>query len=68
MIENNGKKLYWDWGHRMRVSCAARRPDLMLEDSERKKTMLIGMECPNESNKDGKRAEKIKSISSSVLN
>ena len=31
VIENNGKKLYWDWEHQMRTSSTARRPDLMLE-------------------------------------
>ena len=41
VIENNGKKLYWDWEHRMRTSCTARRPDLTLEDRIEKKIMII---------------------------
>jgi hypothetical protein len=41
VIENNGKKLFWDWEHRMRTSCPARRSDLMLEDSEKKEITLI---------------------------
>jgi hypothetical protein len=60
VIANNGKKLYWDWEHRMRTSCTARRPDLTLEDSRKKEIMLIDMACPYESNKDGKREEKIR--------
>ena len=60
VIANNGKKLYWDWEHRMRTSCTARRPDLTLEDSRKKEIMLIDMECPYESNKYGKREEKIR--------
>ena len=36
VLENNGKKLYWDWEHRMRNSCTVRRPDLTLEDTEKK--------------------------------
>ena len=61
MIENNGKKLYWDWEHRMRTSCTARRPDLTLEDRIEKKIMIIDMACPNESNKEKKREEKVTS-------
>ena len=60
MIENIGKKLYWDWEHRMRTSCTARRPDLMLEDRIEKKIMIIDMACPNESNKEKKREEKMR--------
>ena len=51
VIENNGKKLYWDWEHRMRTSCTARRLDLTLEDRIEKKIMIIDMACPNGSNK-----------------
>ena len=60
VIENNGKKLYWDWEHRMRTSCTARRPDLTLEDRIEKKIMIIDMACPNESNKEKKRQEKMR--------
>ena len=60
LIENNGKKLFWDWGHRMRTSCTARRPDLTLEDSEKKEITLIDMACPNEWNKNVKQEEKIR--------
>ncbi len=60
MIENNGKKFFWDWEHSMRTSCTARRPDLTLEDGEKKEIILIDMACPNESNKNVKREEKIR--------
>jgi hypothetical protein len=42
VIENNGKKQYWNWEHKM--SCTGRRPDLTLEDSEKKET-LTDMAC-----------------------
>ena len=58
--ENNVKKLYWDWEHRMRISCTARRPDLTLEDTEKKMILLVDMACPNEKNKDEKREEKMR--------
>ena len=59
VLENNGKKLYWDWEHRMRNSCTARRPDLALEDTEKKMILLVDIACPNEENKDEKREEKM---------
>ena len=59
-MENNGKKLYWDWEHRMRTSCTARRPDLTLEDTEKKMILLVDMAFPNETNKDEKREEKMR--------
>ena len=60
VITNNGKKLYWDWEHKMRISCTARRPDLTLEDSRKKEILLVDMACPNEWNKEEKREEKIR--------
>ena len=59
VIEGNGKKLLWDWEHRMRTNCTARRPDLTLEDNAKKKIFIVDMACPYESNKDAKRIEKI---------
>ena len=59
VLENNGKKLYWDWEHWMWNSCTARKPDLTLEDSEKKMILLVDMACPNEKNKDDKREEKM---------
>ena len=48
-----------DWEDRMRNSCTARRPDLTLEDAEKKMILLVNMACPNEKNKDEKREEKM---------
>ena len=60
VIERNGKKLLWDWEHRMRTNCTARRPDLTLEDAETKVVILIDMACPNEINKEEKRTVKVR--------
>ena len=54
IIEKNGKKLCWDWEHRMQTMYSARRPDLTLEDQEKRKIFIIDMACPNESNKTDK--------------
>ena len=37
VIENDGKKLDCDWEHQMRTNCIARRPDLTLEDTAKKR-------------------------------
>ena len=39
----------------MRNSCTARRPDLILEDTEKKMLLLVYMACPIEKNRDEKR-------------
>ena len=44
----------------MRNSCIARRPDLTLEDTEKKMILLVDMAWPNEKNKDEKREEKMR--------
>ena len=44
----------------MRTNCTTRRPDLTLEDEEKKTIFLVDMECPNEANRQMKREEKIK--------
>ena len=51
VLENGGKRLYWDWEHRMRTNCTARRPDLTLEDDRKKTILLVDMACPNEGNR-----------------
>ena len=60
VLENGGKRLYWDWEHRMRTNCTARRPNLTLEDEEKNTILLLDMACPNEVNRQVKREEKIK--------
>ena len=59
VIEKDGKKILWDWEHRMRTNCTARRPDLILEDNEKKEIYIIDMACPGERNIETKRNEKI---------
>ena len=44
----------------MRTNCTARRPDLTLEDEEKKTILLVDMSCPNEANRQIKPEEKIK--------
>ena len=44
----------------MRTNCTARRPDLTLEDEEKKTILLEDMACPNEANRQVKREAKIK--------
>ena len=58
-VESSGKKLYWNWEHRMRTENTHRRPDLTLEDTTSKTILLIDMACPIESNKDTKPMNKI---------
>ena len=60
VFEQEGRKMYWDWEHRLRIECRARRPDLTLEDNEKKTVMLVDMACPSEANKHAKREEKIR--------
>jgi len=60
VIEKNGKKILWDWEHRMRTHCTARRPDLTLEDEIKKEIIIIDMACPAERNKEATRKEKMK--------
>ena len=43
----------------MRTDGIARRPNLTLEDTSKKTTLLIDMACPNENKKITKRDEKI---------
>ena len=67
VLENGGKILYWDWEHRMRTNCPARRPDLTLEGEE-KRFLLVDMASPNEANRQTKREEKIKKYEHLSLN
>ena len=59
VIEKDGKKLIWDFEFKMRKKTTARRPDLILEDNERKKIWILDMACPMEINLDEKKKEKV---------
>ena len=67
VTENDGKNLYWDWEHRMRTNCIARKPDLTLEDTAKKTILLIDMACLNESNKEAKREKKDEKVPTVML-
>ena len=68
MIEKDGKKLFRDWEHPMRMDCIVRRPDLTLEETSKKTILLIDMAYPNEYNKMAKQDEKIGSTIDYALN
>ena len=59
VIERGGKKLMWDWEYRMRTTCTARLPDLILEDNEMNEIYIVDMACPSKNNRVNKRMEKI---------
>ena len=46
VLENDKEKLLWDFECKMRQSSSARRPDLTLEDKERKRVWICDMEGP----------------------
>ena len=41
------------------ITCTARRPDLMLEEQDEQKILIVNIVCKNEMNKTEKRTEKI---------
>ena len=57
-LENQRKKLIWDFEDCMRKTTSARRPDLTLEDLQERKIWLIDMARPSESNIEDKLREK----------
>ena len=59
VIENNKGKLVWDFEFHLRKTTTARRPDLILEDKEKKKIWICDMACPQQRNIDTKRLEKL---------
>ena len=58
VLENARAKLVWDFKFNLRKMTAARRPDLILEDKEKKYSWMCGMACPQEINVEEKRNEK----------
>ena len=68
MIENDGKKLYWDWEHRMRTNCIVRKADLILEDAVKKMILLIDMESMSQIRKPNgrKRSESTNSYAANL--
>ena len=50
VLENSRAKLIWDFEYHLRKTTAYRRPDLTLEDKEKKMIWLCDMACPQEDN------------------
>lgn len=51
VVEKEGKKILWDWEHKMRTHCKARKPDLTLEDQRKKEINVVDMASPATGNK-----------------
>ena len=58
VLENARAKLLWDFEFNLRKTTAARRPDLILEDKEKKYIWICDMACPQEINVEEKKNEK----------
>ena len=50
VLKNGRAKLVWDFEYHHRTTATYRRPDLTLEDKERKMLWLCDMACPKEDN------------------
>ena len=59
VFENDKGKLVWDFEFNLRKTTTARRPDLILEDNEKKKIWICDMACPQQHNIETKRIEKL---------
>ena len=57
-LENARAKLLWDFEFNLRKTTAARRPDLILEDKEKKYIWICDMACLQKINVEEKRNEK----------
>ena len=59
MFENDRGKLVWDFEFKLRKTTTARRPDLIIEDKEKKRIWICDMACPQQQNIETKRVEKL---------
>ena len=59
VLENERGKLVWDFEFKLRKTTTARRPDLILEDKEKKKIWICDMACPQQQNIATKRLRKL---------
>ena len=59
VFENDKGKLVWDFEFNLRKTTTARRPDLILEDKEKKKIWICDMACPQQRNIETKKIEKL---------
>ena len=59
VMEKDKGKLVWDFEFHLRKTTTARRPDLILEDKEKKKIWICDMACPQQRNIQAKRLDKL---------
>ena len=59
VMENDKGKLVWDFEFHLRKTTTARRPDLILEDKEKKKIWICDLACPQQRNIQAKRLDKL---------
>ena len=59
VVEKEDKKILWDWEHKVRTHCKARKPDLTLENQRKKEVNVVDMACQAAGNK---RVERNKNI------
>ena len=59
VLENSNVKLVWDFEFNLRQTTTSRRPDLVLEDKEKKQIWICHMACPQQANIAAKRNEKV---------
>ena len=48
VLENSQAKLVWDFEFNLRKTTTSRRPDLILEEKEKKNIWICDMACPQE--------------------
>ena len=58
-MKKDSKKLRCDWKHQMHAMCTTSRPNLMLENQDKQKILIVDILCANEANKTEKRADEI---------
>ena len=63
VLEHSQAKLVWDLEFNLRKTATSRRPDLILEEKEKKNIWICNMACPQENNIEKKRIEKKKKTS-----
>ena len=59
VIENDERKLCWDFEHHLCKTATTRGPDVTIEYKDKNKIFLIDMACPSENDVDAKHAVKL---------
>ena len=63
VLEGNGRKVIWDFEFKARKTNIHRRPDAVLENTEKKEILMVDMACPMECNVLQKTNEKLRNYS-----